>query len=145
MLSLPELICSHTGPASAAQTHSHSPAIVMMCPMPPVHGAALFIYCSVSHMQYPSYIHTLSHHNVGLHTRKDTHTHTHTVKGRHTITELQSVSHKHAHHPCLAMHLTCQSHSVTSLFLTNSSIHSIPLQNHVYFYHSCHSNCITEA
>lgn len=26
----------------------------------------------------------------------------------------------------------------------NSSIHAIPLQIHVYFYHSYHSNCITE-
>lgn len=58
VLSLPRFCCSRTGPPSAVQTHSHSPTIIITCPMPPIHGAALLIYCSVSYMQ--THTHPLS-------------------------------------------------------------------------------------
>lgn len=86
VLSLPGLICSHTGPVSAVQTHSHSPTIIMMCPMPPIHGAALLMHCRVSHVHTLTDTHTFT--KTFVHAYKET-THAHTK-----ITHAHAQSHK---------------------------------------------------
>ena len=106
LLSLPELICSHTGPVSAAQTHSRSPTIIMMCPMPPIHGTALLMHCCVSY----THTHTDTFNTTYIQrnhicTYKDTHTHNHKNPVKHT----QPVSTQAYTHPNAATHFTCQS------------------------------------
>lgn len=118
VLSVPQLFCSHTGPLSAVQTHSHSPAIIITCPMPSIHGAALLIYCSVCYMQTrilpvrPCVCVQLSSYSLFLspHVLKNTHAHTGKTQSQNSSLKLTSApfAHKRAR-PHAATHLTCQS------------------------------------
>lgn len=100
VLSVPQLFCSHTGPLSAVQTHSHSPAIIITCPMPSIHGAALLIYCSVSYMQTrilpvrPCVCVCSSLHSLSSFHHMHRNTHTHILAKHNTIPKLQSETHK---------------------------------------------------
>lgn len=115
LLSLPELICSHTGPMSAAQTHSHSPTIIMMCPVPPIHGSAL-LYTAVCQTCTPSHTHRHKHSpqriqltkkTTDAHTRTDMRNHKNPVWNAHTH-KWSTQIHRHTQ-PNAVTHLTCQS------------------------------------